>query len=363
MQGPTDAEEASIPTKYVIDSRIFGRTMRRKIGIRTMPVPAAAVENPALLPPPPPPPPPQSLPEDDDHLPTAKKPRLQAPTNNSTAVTGVTTGSPDDTPTYPVTPATSLPSAAAYRRDWSLEEDAQLTKAVKKHGKDWVAVAQMVPGRTNSQCRSRWVRNLDPVAGKTTGRWKPEEDAKLIEGMKKHAENWAAVATLVPGRTDMQCRSRWVKNLNPANGRNKGKGPHRWTPDEDAKLVEAVKNHGKHWVAVATLVPGRTDGQCRQRWFDNLNPANGGEKKRKPPRSWKPDEDARLVEAVKRHGKHWVKAATLVPGRTDDQCRKRWSTTYRASNTVEEEHISGNKEVRDSVAILSNSRLYDRYCN
>jgi transposase-like protein len=309
------------------------------------------------------PPPPQSLPEDNDHLPAGKKPRLQAPTSSSTGVVGVTAGLPDDNPTDSVTPATSLPSAAAYRRDWSLEEDAQLTKAVKKHGKDWVAVAKRVPGRTNSQCRSRWVRNLDPGAGKTTGRWKPEEDAKLIEGMKKHAENWVAVATVVPGRTDMQCRSRWVDKLNPANGGNKGKGPRRWTPDEDAKLVEAVKNRGKHWAAVATLVPGRTDGQCRQRWVDNLNPDNCREKKRKPPRSWEPDEDAQLVEAVKKYCKHWVAVATLVPGRTDDQCRKRWKTTYRASNILEEEHISGNEEGRDSAAVRSNSRLYDRYCN
>jgi hypothetical protein len=39
--------------------------------------------------------------------------------------------------------------------------------AVKKHGKDWVAVAAMVPGRTDKECRSRWTKTLDPVAVKT----------------------------------------------------------------------------------------------------------------------------------------------------------------------------------------------------
>jgi hypothetical protein len=43
------------------------------------------------------------------------------------------------------------------------EEDAKLTKAVNKDGKDcWVTVAALVHGRTNEQCRQRLVRSLDP---------------------------------------------------------------------------------------------------------------------------------------------------------------------------------------------------------
>jgi hypothetical protein len=96
MQGPTD--EASVPTTYVIDSRILGVTV------------------PALPPPP---------------LPA---------------------------------PAAPLASAAASRapRRWKVEEDAKLIEAVKKHGNDWFAVAAMVPGRTNVQCRYRWVNYLAP---------------------------------------------------------------------------------------------------------------------------------------------------------------------------------------------------------
>ena len=45
---------------------------------------------------------------------------------------------------------------------WTPEEDAELKRAVKKHGKDcWVAAAAMVPGRMNSLCRKRWVNTLD----------------------------------------------------------------------------------------------------------------------------------------------------------------------------------------------------------
>jgi hypothetical protein len=213
MQGRTD--EAPIPTKYVIDSRILGVTMRRKIGQRTYPWPATAAGSPAL-------PPPR---EDEVAIfPAAKKPRLQAPTTSN----GVTTDSPDDTPTDPVTPAVSLPSATASyapRRIWNAEEDEVLTEAVKKHGKDWVAVAKLVPGRTHNQCRHRWLHSLDHANGgnqrKTPYKyWKSEEDGKLTEGVKKRGKKWVAVAAIVPGRTNVQCRHRWLQSLDTDRASN-----------------------------------------------------------------------------------------------------------------------------------------------
>ncbi|KAJ1899382.1 hypothetical protein LPJ66_002147 [Kickxella alabastrina] len=45
---------------------------------------------------------------------------------------------------------------------WSVEEDILLKRAVKQYGEDrqWVKVAQQVPGRTNLQCRQRWLCNI-----------------------------------------------------------------------------------------------------------------------------------------------------------------------------------------------------------
>jgi myb proto-oncogene protein len=147
----------------------------------------------------------------------------------------------------------------------------KLREAVKKHGKkEWVTVAAMVPCRTNMQCRHRWVNKVDPANGKSPGKWTPEEDAKLTKGVKKHGNEWAAVAAMVPGRTNLQCRERWVNTVDPTNVKSAA----RWTPEEDAKLTGAVKKHGNEWVAVSALVPGRTDKQCRQRWVHTLDPAN-----------------------------------------------------------------------------------------
>jgi hypothetical protein len=40
---------------------------------------------------------------------------------------------------------------------WTAAEDSKTKHAVQTHGaNDWVAISLLVPGRTKSQCRSRW---------------------------------------------------------------------------------------------------------------------------------------------------------------------------------------------------------------
>ncbi|KAJ2647574.1 myb-like DNA-binding protein bas1 [Coemansia sp. RSA 1285] len=45
---------------------------------------------------------------------------------------------------------------------WTSEEDELLKQAVRQYGEDrqWVKVAQQVPGRSNLQCRQRWLCNI-----------------------------------------------------------------------------------------------------------------------------------------------------------------------------------------------------------
>jgi hypothetical protein len=128
-----------------------------------------------------------------------------------------------------------------------------------------VTVAATVPGRKRNQCLRRWA-TLDPANGKK-GKWSTEEDTKLTEAVKKHYAKWVAVAEMVPDRTHEQCRKRWINFLDPANWKTG-----RWSPEEDAKLMEALKKRGKKWIEVAAMVPGRTNIRCRQRWVNTLDP-------------------------------------------------------------------------------------------
>jgi hypothetical protein len=133
-----------------------------------------------------------------------------------------------------VTASRAQPSAGAARapiRRWTPEEDTKLTNAVKTTGKkknkygedysmDWAAVSALVPGRTKIQCKSRWHDALHSKSDETTtrvGKWTKEEDVKLTDAVeKRNGKNWAAVSALVPGRTKKQCCYRWVKYLAPS---------------------------------------------------------------------------------------------------------------------------------------------------
>lgn len=74
------------------------------------------------------------------------------------------------------------------------------------------------------------------------------------------SQNWHKISQFVPGRTATQCRERWVNCLEPKVNRGK------WTEDEDAKLREAIAEHGYSWSKVASHLSCRTDNQCLRRW-------------------------------------------------------------------------------------------------
>jgi hypothetical protein len=78
-------------------------------------------------------------------------------------------------------------------------------------------------------------------AKERTSKWTEDEDNKVEGcGTKPGGNDWAAISALVPGRTKIQCWSRWDNTLNLSIGltaRREGK----WTEDEDIKLKDAVR--------------------------------------------------------------------------------------------------------------------------
>jgi hypothetical protein len=227
-------------------------------------------------------------------IPTRKKPRLEEPLPTMADEAARKTASLESSEGLPLPTAdncnddvnTDLATVTQPNSTgcWTPEEDAELTSAVanthkKKHGKehkiDWVSVATLVPRRTKKQCWSRWQSSLDPSIGivcRRKGKWEEDEDTKLTSAVQRHGgKNWGAIAALVMGRAEKQCRNRWYldPSLERANGR-KGK----WEEDEDKTLKDAVREHGcKSWDIIASLVSGRTKIQCRKRWHGVLNPS------------------------------------------------------------------------------------------
>jgi hypothetical protein len=211
---------------------------------------------------------------------------------------------------------------------WTSDEDKKLEDSVREHGgKNWNAIAALVPGRTKTQCQNRWhdnlVSNLDPTTART-GKWTADEDKALKDGVRAHGgKNWGEIAPLVPGRTRTQCRRRWHDNLVSNNDSTMALAG-KWTADEDKKLRDLVREHGgKNWKAIAASVIGRTKKQCHSRWHDTLGVNIDLTTGRKG--AWKEDEDSKLKYAVQKYGgREWDAIAALVPSRTKLQCRNRW---------------------------------------
>jgi hypothetical protein len=340
MQNPTDQAEASMPTETTLTNNDNGPDwnrpvkVRRKAAKRTLPFDLTVDELDLVSPP------------QAEDIPVRKKPRLEKPLPTTTTDAATQeTASPDvseglNPPTAEnidanVDPLTdTLPNAGATRatRRWTLEEDAKLTRAVantckKKWGKDyvpnWFAISELIPGRTKNQCRQRWKEGLDPRIALTGGSkvsWTAVEDSKMKDAVQTHGgKNWVAIASLVPRRTQIQCNNRWHHFLDPGIVLEAGRDG-KWEEDEDSKLKDAVHAHGgKDWVAICALVPGRTRTQCNHRWHNTLDPSIGRANGRNG--KWSAVEDSQLKHAFQTHADmDWVAISALVPGRTRKQC-------------------------------------------
>ncbi|XP_075741583.1 uncharacterized protein LOC119167809 isoform X3 [Rhipicephalus microplus] len=104
----------------------------------------------------------------------------------------------------------------------------------------------------------------------------------------------------------------------------------RWSAQEDVMLLVAVKLCGDvSWSKVASMVPGRTHSQCRDRYMDNfaqqfvLGPFTS-------------DEDCTLLQLVQKYGAgHWAMAARDMPWRASNTLLMRYRRLYETLRTKE----------------------------
>jgi hypothetical protein len=138
----------------------------------------------------------------------------------------------------------------------------------------------------------------------------------LVE--RHQSKNWKIIATNFKDRTRIQCLHRWNKILKP--GLTKGS----WTIEEDKKLLEWVEREGpRKWTLCSKIIQGREGKQCRERWFNSLNP-------KIKVGAWTVQEDFIIFKRFSEFGSKWTKIASELTGRSENSIKNRFYSTLRS---------------------------------
>ncbi|KAF9923565.1 Myb-like DNA-binding domain protein, partial [Modicella reniformis] len=230
------------------------------------------------------------------------------------------------------------------KADWSNIEIANLDELVKKYQeRNWIQIAlDLDTNRTSAQCFRKY---MSRKATRTVSKlpWSDQEDAILKEAVQMIGEkNWQQISYCFDNRTAAQCMHRWSKSINPSIRRG------RWTEEEDGALRISATTFGEsHWTKVQHHILGRTDVQCRERYMNVLSP-----KVKSGP--WTDEENIRLVELVEVDGmKKWSDVALNMEGRTDNQCARRYRMICKEEETGRLYKSNRRRKGRTTLAQLS----------
>ena len=185
-------------------------------------------------------------------------------------------------------------------------------------GHEWEAVAEVVSGRKAADCLERYQRRLNSRLRRRA--WTRREDEVLksfvvgtraLSTEKTSAAVYRRAASVLPGRSGDQCRERWLKSNLPSM--RKG----LWSATEE-KRARLARRACKDWWRLRAHVPTRSDAQCREKWTNVLDPTVKRD-------VWTTAEDAVLKDTVDALGiGNWAQVAQHLPLRTDNQCLRRW---------------------------------------
>ncbi len=154
------------------------------------------------------------------------------------------------------------PESKKSMKKWTHAEDQHLIHLAELNkGKKWKWVADQIPGKKDSQCRSRWER-IRP--GMKQGRWTPEEDELLKKIYSKYGDKWSELAKHLTNRTGKQVRDRLKNVLDPKLEKKE------FSPEDDEKIYKLFEERGPKWKEIQQeYFPDRTADFIKNRFYSH----------------------------------------------------------------------------------------------
>jgi hypothetical protein len=124
----------------------------------------------------------------------------------------------------------------------------------------WNKVAEKIKNRNKFQCYNRYLFCVKPGIKKS--KFTTEEDCKIMAYVQEYGPNFGNFpAQILPGRTSQQIRSRYQNALSRVSECN------AWTIEEDQHLIDFVEANGTtNWTEIAKLLKTHTRLSCRTRY-------------------------------------------------------------------------------------------------
>ncbi|CAD8081621.1 unnamed protein product [Paramecium sonneborni] len=153
---------------------------------------------------------------------------------------------------------------------WSKDEVDNLIKYYKQYNGDWKKIIKHLKGRNISQCSQKY-RKLQDQEKRTKRKWSIEEDKILLKCYEQYGRQWIKIAEKLPGRTSKQVRDRYVNQINPTLNHD------QWDEKEDETIIKEFEINGPHWAQIAKMLNNRSENQVKNRFYYTILKKYNGE--------------------------------------------------------------------------------------